>query len=63
MEVFQVFLANTYRVRFLQGLGQSEEHFKRAAAAAKGARVSRVTRPRHPFLLDELVELVAKDLA
>jgi hypothetical protein len=58
---FQIILGNTYRQRFLDGLGMRLPHFQLATQAAKVARVSRVTRPSYPFLLDELTDLIIKD--
>lgn len=61
MTGFRVFINNTYRRRFLDGLGGREGHFKHAAAIARHTKVSSVTRPRHPFLLDELIQLLEGD--
>jgi hypothetical protein len=47
---------NTYRLRFLNGLGGKKEHFRQCAAVAAEATVCRVVRPRWPFLLDELMD-------
>ena len=58
---FGVILFNTYRGRFLDGLEMRADHFKLATAAGKTARVKRVTRPRAPFLLEELADMVEKD--
>jgi hypothetical protein len=54
---------NTYRERFLDGLGMRPHHFRLAAAVANRARFARVTRPRAPFLLDELADRIEEDLA
>jgi hypothetical protein len=53
---------NTYRQRFLDGLEMRPVHFRLAAAAAKAARVVRVTRPKQPFLLDELADRIQVEL-
>lgn len=60
---FEVFINNTYRRRFLDGLDGRAGHFEKAAAIARRTKVSRVTRSRHPFLLDELVQLLEEDFA
>lgn len=45
---------NTYRPRFLEGLGDKKEHFKQCAAVAAKAVVIRIARPGKGFRLDEL---------
>lgn len=54
---------NTYRGHFLDGLGGQREHFRICVALARSARLARVIRPSAGFQLDELVELVGRDLA
>ena len=49
---------NTYRLRFLKGLGGKTDHFKQCAAVAAKAAVYRVVRPNKRFLLDELMDMV-----
>ncbi len=51
---------NTYRPRFLEGLGGKKEHFKQCAAVAAKAAVIRITRPSKGFRLDELMDLVER---
>lgn len=51
-------IENTYRMRFLHGLGGKKDHFKQCAAVAAKAEVCRVVRPDKGFLLDELMDLV-----
>lgn len=53
-------LNNTYRPRFLEGLGGKKEHFKQCAAVAAKAAVIRITRPRKGFRLNELMDLVER---
>lgn len=48
---------NTYRLRFLNGLGGKKEHFRQCAAVAAEAAVYRAIRPTRPFLLDELMDM------
>ena len=51
-------IENTYRIRFLHGLGGKMNHFKQCASVAGKAEVCRVIRPEYGFLLDELLDLV-----
>ena len=52
----------TYRKRFLRGLALEPIHFMAATAVANHVEMVHVTRPLHPFLLDELVELVEQKI-
>ncbi|NCJ08053.1 hypothetical protein GS597_16365 [Synechococcales cyanobacterium C] len=61
-EKFEIFLGNTYRQRFLDGLNMRLPHFHLATVAANAAQVTRVTRPTHPFLLEELTSRLIEDL-
>lgn len=49
---------NTYRLRFLAGLGGKKDHFKQCAALAANAALYRTVRPRKGFLLNELMDMV-----
>lgn len=51
-------IGNTYRMRFLQGLGGKKEHFQQCAAVAANAAVYRTVRPNKGFLLKELMDLL-----
>lgn len=51
-------IANSYRMRFLHGLGGKKEHFKLCATVAARARVCHVSRPQRGFLLEELMDLL-----
>jgi hypothetical protein len=62
MEKLKVLIENTYRVRFLQGLGQKEAHFKRCTALAGRVEIHRILRPEGRFVLDELVARLEKEL-
>jgi hypothetical protein len=53
--------ANTYRLHFLTGMQLEQQHFLQAQALAQQARVVRVARPRQPFLLEELADLIERD--
>jgi len=54
---------NTYRLHFLTGMRLAPQHFQQAQALARQARVVRITRPPQPFLLDELADIIERDLA
>ena len=49
---------NTYRLRFLEGLGGKTEHFRQCAAVAAKAAVYRAVRPKKGFLLNEQMEML-----
>jgi hypothetical protein len=49
---------NTYRLRFLKGLGGKTDHFRQCAAIAAKAAVYRVVRPSRRFLLNELLDML-----
>lgn len=51
-------IGNTYRMRFLQGLGGKKEHFQQCAAVAAKSDVYRTVRPKKGFLLKELMDLL-----
>ena len=59
----QELTTNTYRLPFLAGMQLAPQHFQQAQALARQARVVRITRPRQPFLLDELADMIERDLA
>ncbi len=58
----QELTANTYRLHILTGMRLAPQHFQQAQALARQARVVRVTRPPQPFLIDELVDMIERDL-
>jgi len=49
---------NTYRLRFLNGLGGKTNHFRQCAAIAAKAAVYRTIRPDKGFLLDKLLDMI-----
>jgi hypothetical protein len=63
IEKITTLIKNTYRLSFLDGVGAKALHFKQCVAVAKHTAVTQVTRPREPFLLDELAELLEKDFS
>jgi hypothetical protein len=58
-----ILINHTYRLRFLTGASGRKRHFEQCRQAASHCRVSRVVRPRHPFRLKELADLVEQDWA
>lgn len=54
---------NTYRLHFLQGMHCEQRLFHQAQILARQARIVRVIRPQHSFQLDELVDLIERDLS
>lgn len=54
---------NAYRDLFALQMGKEELLFEHALWLARQCRVSRVQRPRHRFLLNELVASIEQDLA
>ncbi len=61
MEKFEALVTHTYRGQFVRGLGLRQRHFTQAATVARPVKVSRVTRPQEPFLLQELVQALEAD--
>ena len=51
-------LDHSYRSKALQAMGQSSTLFHTLVAIARQVPVVRVTRPRHPFLLDALADRI-----
>ncbi len=54
---------HTYRANFLDGMGNKAAHFKSCASVSKYIPLNWVTRPRQPFLLNELVKLLEEDFS
>lgn len=61
-EKYPLILRNTFRRKFLVGPGMRQAHHELACAVASQVRVVGVKRPIHPFLLDELVTAIIRDL-
>lgn len=61
VDKFTWLLANTYRKIFVPAIGWEQAHFQMIAKALQTAYVTKVTRPAHAFLLDELVEKIEQD--
>jgi hypothetical protein len=56
-------IGNTYHLGFLDCLGKRPEHFRQCHALAEKLTLRKVTRPRAPFLLDELVSALEADFS
>ena len=61
-DAFWLLEAYTHRKRAMDAMGQRPAHFRTVIALARRVPVARVTRPRHPFLLDALADRVAAHL-
>lgn len=59
-EKIEPIINNTYRLKFLNGLGGKKEHFQLCAAVAAQTSVYRVVRPSKAFLLSELMDMLEK---
>lgn len=62
-EKFQVLKNHTYREPFLDGLDGRVPHFRVCAVVAQRVPLSRIIRPSHPFLLDELMTRLEEEWA
>jgi len=62
-EKLALLMHNTYRKQWLRGMGKTAANFQQCAGTSRCVNVSRVVRPQYPFLLDELVDLLEKELA
>ena len=62
-DAFWEFSENTYRKRALDAMGRTAEHFRAVTKMAQGVPLLQATRPRHPFLLEELADRVDAHLA
>lgn len=58
----RVLAEHTYRRRYLLAMGRAAQHFAQTATVARQVRLSRVTRPRDAFALDELTGLIIADV-
>jgi hypothetical protein len=62
IEKFNALKNNTYRLNFIQGLGNNESHFTHLSALAQHCFVTRITRPSKGFSLEELLATIEKEL-
>ena len=63
MARFQPLHANTYRVRYLEGMALKSEHLKLCGKLAGRIRLARITRPEKGFELDALIDRILADVA
>ncbi|WP_449243830.1 hypothetical protein [Desulfobacca acetoxidans] len=63
LDKLTVLMRHTYRPQFLAGTLGKKRHFEQCGQAAQHCRVSRLVRPRTPFRLTELADLVEEDWA
>lgn len=63
LQRFQPLRANTYRVRFLEGMALKAEHLQLCGQLAGRIRLVQVTRPEQGFALDELIDRLLGDAA
>lgn len=61
LKKMEALLANTYRQRFLEGLGMRQQHFRHLTRIADQVRVCRVKRPAAGFCVTELTERLTAD--
>jgi hypothetical protein len=61
LDKLQILAENTYRPRFMAGMGKRADHFQLATMAGQQLHTRRVTRPMHPYQLKELADLIEKD--
>ncbi|MGZ8915411.1 MAG: hypothetical protein ACXW1Z_20175 [Methylobacter sp.] len=60
---FQPLHDNTYRVRFLDGMALKSEHLQLCGKLAGRIHLARITRPRHGFSLDQMIDRILADIA
>jgi hypothetical protein len=63
LQRFEILANNIYRSEFLPGLKLNPTHFQLVAALANRVPVRRITRPRSPFLLDDLAQRIEAEIA
>lgn len=60
---FTILARNTYRQEYLQGLGVQVQHFRRVMSVGTRVMVQQIIRPKTPYRLDELIELLERDFS
>lgn len=61
MDKLIILKQNTYRLNYINGMDTQRVFFKFAAEVANQVKVSRVLRPRHNYLVNELVDALEMD--
>jgi len=62
LEKFKPLYENTYRVRFLDGMGLEQTHLQRCGQLAGHVRLARIDRPKVGFKVDEFVDRILQDI-
>jgi len=62
MHKIQPLKTNTYRRHYLKSLAKDHSHLQQCGKIANKTSLIRLTRPNHGFKIDELVNLIEKDL-
>ncbi len=62
MQRFMPLFHNTYRRRFIEGMGRRSEHLQRCSILASNAHVVRVQRPMAGFDVDGLIDAMLADV-
>lgn len=60
---FQALKAQSYRFRYLEGMGGAARHLQQCSALSPTIRLARIRRPRADFRIDELCDYILGDLA
>lgn len=63
IEKFNILKNNTYRLNFIKGTGTTSSHFKHIEAMARLCFVKKIERPSKGFHLEDLCNLIEKDLS
>lgn len=61
-EKIAALIQNSYRFRFLSGLGLVKHHHKQITSIARDVDISRLERPLEPFRIDRLIHKIEQDL-
>lgn len=62
MQRFMPLFHNTYRRRFVEGMGRRSEHLQRCSSLAGNAHIVRVQRPMAGFDVDGLIDAILADV-
>ncbi|MGB0720803.1 MAG: hypothetical protein ACPGU7_00275 [Gammaproteobacteria bacterium] len=63
LERFPILHDNSFRLRFIKGMGRESEHLAQCAQLAARVRLARVTRPSDGFSLEGVLDLILQDAA
>ena len=61
IEAFKALTTHTYRRKFMKGLGVEGRHLELVSRVLSQAKVTALTRPVRPFLLQELADVLEED--